>query len=64
MSIKFDSTLHRKAGGLIIGKTNLDEFGMGSGCIDSIFGPVKNIWRSGIPYKLNRAPILNNGIIV
>ncbi len=25
---------------------------MGSGCLDSVFGPTKNIWRSGIPYQL------------
>ena len=34
----------QKAGAILIGKTNLDQFGMGSGTVDSIFGPTKNIW--------------------
>ena len=45
------SFLFRMSGGLILGKTNMDEFAMGSGCVDSIFGPVKSLWRSGIPYR-------------
>ncbi|XP_063706691.1 glutamyl-tRNA(Gln) amidotransferase subunit A, mitochondrial isoform X2 [Culicoides brevitarsis] len=43
----YDATVVRKlheAGSLFIGKTNLDEFGMGSGSCDSYFGPVKNPW--------------------
>jgi aspartyl-tRNA(Asn)/glutamyl-tRNA(Gln) amidotransferase subunit A len=33
---------------------------MGSGSIDSIFEPVKNLWRSGVPYTLDGGlPLLN-----
>lgn len=32
-------------GAVLIGKTNLDEFAMGSGSIDSIYGPVRNPWK-------------------
>ncbi len=37
-----------KGGAFVLGKTNTDEFGMGSGCIDSVFGPTKSPWRSGL----------------
>ena len=42
----------KNQGGVIVGKTNTDEFGMGSGCIDSIFGPTRSVWRSGVKYAL------------
>ena len=43
----YNATLCQKledAGAIIIGKTNMDQFGMGSGTVDSIFGPTKSIY--------------------
>lgn len=43
----YDSTMSlrlRQAGAVLVGKTNLDQFAMGAGTVDSIYGPTKNIW--------------------
>uniref|UniRef100_UPI00398F0AC8 glutamyl-tRNA(Gln) amidotransferase subunit A, mitochondrial n=1 Tax=Pristiophorus japonicus TaxID=55135 RepID=UPI00398F0AC8 len=38
-------------GAVLMGKTNLDEFAMGCGSIDSIFGPVRNPWGYSEQYR-------------
>ncbi|XP_070189080.1 glutamyl-tRNA(Gln) amidotransferase subunit A, mitochondrial-like isoform X2 [Littorina saxatilis] len=43
----YDATMVSRmldSGAVLVGKTNLDEFAMGSGSTDSIVGPVKNPW--------------------
>lgn len=36
----------KNSGAIMIGKCNLDQFAMGSGTVDSIYGPTKNVWGS------------------
>lgn len=42
----------RNAGACLIGKCNLDEFAMGSGTVDSIFGPTRNPWSSHEDWRI------------
>ena len=40
----YNATVVRRtdeSGAVVVAKSNLDEFGMGSGCVDSCFGPSK-----------------------
>lgn len=53
----FNATVVQKLldqGALLMGKTNLDEFAMGCGSTDGIFGPVKNPWSFSKQYREKR----------
>ncbi|MBN3311100.1 GATA amidotransferase, partial [Amia calva] len=50
----FNATVVQKLldqGAVLIGKTNLDEFAMGSASIDGVFGPVRNPWGYSTQYR-------------
>ncbi|XP_072933453.1 glutamyl-tRNA(Gln) amidotransferase subunit A, mitochondrial [Epargyreus clarus] len=51
----YDATVYSKlvsSGACLIGKSNLDEFAMGAGTIDSIFGPTRNPWSDGEDWRI------------
>lgn len=47
----YNSTVYERlleSGAVLIGKTNMDQFAMGSGTVDSICGPAKNCWSKNL----------------
>ena len=42
--------LVHRSGAILMGKTNLDEFAMGVGTVDSFYGPCINPWNSDLPF--------------
>lgn len=49
----YDATMTsrlRQAGATLLGKTNMDQFAMGAGTVDSIYGPTKNIWSEDLSH--------------